>query len=75
MSDFLDRALALDENFCQGCLTRITFSLNDQDPVVTERRQPLTLIVFHPSVMAMMLWEVGLSATNSTVSVFHNIRQ
>lgn len=74
MSDFLEKALALDNKLNQGVRTRVTFSVNDQNPVVELRCKPLTLIVFHPSVQAMMLWEVGLSATNSVVKVVLHLR-
>ena len=70
----LRRAMALDKDFNQGVRTRVTFSVDDQDPKVDERCKPLTLIVFHPSVETMQLWEVGLSITNSIISVEQHLR-
>jgi hypothetical protein len=73
MKTFLKRAIKLDENFDQGTKTWMTFSIRDQDPQEEARREPLELIVFHPSVEEMMLWEVGITATNTVVLVVHRL--
>jgi hypothetical protein len=69
METFLKRAVELDKNFDQGLLTWMTFSIQDRDPQTEAQREPLKLIVFHLSVKKMMLWEVGISATNTVALV------
>jgi hypothetical protein len=69
MKTFLKRAIELDKAFDQGTQTWMTFSFRDQNPQTEARLEPLELIVFHPSVEKMMLWEVGVSATNTVALV------
>jgi hypothetical protein len=73
LQTFLNRAWERDDTFCQGIRTRITFSLDDQDPDTEARRKPLELIVYHESVLPMKLWEVGVTSTNCVVKVYHHI--
>jgi hypothetical protein len=76
MEYFLKKARKLDKNINQGPRTRMTFSIDDNEETDGKvKREPLQLIAFHDSVKRMHLWEVGISAANSTVAVKHLINE